>query len=152
MVWGLDWSFERRKYVWQCLHWEILCPCRCKQPVGIVVEMDRILRPGGWAIIRDKVEILDPLEVILRSLHWEIHMTYAKDKEGIICAQKTTWRPWSYSEVARLQINSYGIPVRVLGKFQSFRVQIFIPWSAIPLLLTYRKPSCHASSLLQLQF
>eukprot|EP00268_Persea_americana_P043292 TRINITY_DN4348_c1_g2_i3.p1 TRINITY_DN4348_c1_g2~~TRINITY_DN4348_c1_g2_i3.p1 ORF type:complete len:718 (+),score=178.65 TRINITY_DN4348_c1_g2_i3:1273-3426(+) len=66
---------------------------RCKQPVGIVVEMDRLLRPGGWAIIRDKVEILDPLEVILRSLHWEIHMTYAKDKEGIICAQKTMWRP-----------------------------------------------------------
>ncbi|KAF9609836.1 hypothetical protein IFM89_018778 [Coptis chinensis] len=65
---------------------------RCKQPVGIVVEMDRILRPGGWAIIRDKLEILDPLEVILRSLNWEIRMTYAQDKEGIICAQKTIWR------------------------------------------------------------
>ncbi|OMO87573.1 putative S-adenosyl-L-methionine-dependent methyltransferase protein [Corchorus capsularis] len=36
---------------------------RCKQPVSIVVEMDRILRPGGWVIVRDKVEILDPLEV-----------------------------------------------------------------------------------------
>ncbi|KAK9164141.1 hypothetical protein Syun_005043 [Stephania yunnanensis] len=66
---------------------------RCKHPVGIVVEMDRILRPGGWAIIRDKVTILDPLESILRSLQWEIIMTFAKDKEGIICAQKTTWRP-----------------------------------------------------------
>lgn len=66
---------------------------RCKQPVGIVVEMDRILRPGGWAILRDKVEILDPIEVILRSLHWEIRMTYAQDKEGILCAQKTMWRP-----------------------------------------------------------
>ncbi|KAF5468474.1 hypothetical protein F2P56_012622 [Juglans regia] len=66
---------------------------RCKQPVSIVVEMDRILRPGGWAIIREKVEILDPLEGILRSLHWEIRMTYAQDKEGIICAQKTQWRP-----------------------------------------------------------
>ncbi|GMY28428.1 probable methyltransferase PMT28 [Fagus crenata] len=66
---------------------------RCKQPASIVVEMDRILRPGGWTIIRDKVEILDPLEGILRSLHWEIRMTYAQDKEGIICAQKTLWRP-----------------------------------------------------------
>ncbi|KAF8377939.1 hypothetical protein HHK36_031328 [Tetracentron sinense] len=66
---------------------------RCKQPVGIVVEMDRLLRPGGWAIIRDKMEILDPLEGILRSLHWEIRMTYAQDKEGVICAQKTMWRP-----------------------------------------------------------
>lgn len=66
---------------------------RCKHPVAIVVEMDRVLRPGGWAIIREKVEILNPLEEILRSLHWDIRMTYAQDKEGIICAQKTTWRP-----------------------------------------------------------
>ncbi|XP_027330888.1 probable methyltransferase PMT28 [Abrus precatorius] len=66
---------------------------RCKQPVSIVVEMDRILRPGGWTIIRDKVEILNPLEEILRSMQWEIRMTFAQDKEGIICAQKTMWRP-----------------------------------------------------------
>ncbi|KAL0325741.1 UNVERIFIED_CONTAM: putative methyltransferase PMT28 [Sesamum radiatum] len=66
---------------------------RCKQPIVIVVEMDRILRPGGWAIVRDKVEILNPLEEILRSLHWEIRMTFAQDKEGILCAQKTMWRP-----------------------------------------------------------
>ncbi|KAL2458098.1 putative methyltransferase PMT28 [Forsythia ovata] len=66
---------------------------RCKQPVVIVVEMDRILRPGGWAIIRDKAEILDPLEGTLRSLHWEIRMTFRQDKEGILCAQKTMWRP-----------------------------------------------------------
>ncbi|KAL6894176.1 hypothetical protein ACP4OV_008274 [Aristida adscensionis] len=66
---------------------------RCKQPVAIVVEMDRILRPGGWAIIRDKPEILDPLETILKSLHWEIVMTFRKDKEGIMSVKKTTWRP-----------------------------------------------------------
>ncbi|KAK1288959.1 putative methyltransferase PMT28 [Acorus calamus] len=66
---------------------------RCNKPVGIVVEMDRLLRPGGWAIVREKQEILNPLEAILRSLHWEIRMTFSKDKEGIICAQKTTWRP-----------------------------------------------------------
>lgn len=66
---------------------------RCKHPVSIVVEMDRILRPGGWVVVRDKVEILDPLEAILRSLRWEIRMTYSQNKEGIICAQKTIWRP-----------------------------------------------------------
>ncbi|KAL3639188.1 hypothetical protein CASFOL_017095 [Castilleja foliolosa] len=66
---------------------------RCKQAIVIVVEMDRILRPGGWAIIRDKVEILNPLEEILRSLHWEIRMTFAQNREGILCAQKTIWRP-----------------------------------------------------------
>lgn len=61
--------------------------------MGIVVEMDRVVRPGGWVIIRDKVVILNPLREILKSLHWEIRMTYAKEKEGIICAQKTAWRP-----------------------------------------------------------
>ena len=61
--------------------------------MGIVVEMDRILRPGGWVIVRDKVIILDPLEGILRSLKWDIRMTFAKDKEGILVAQKTSWRP-----------------------------------------------------------
>lgn len=66
---------------------------RCRYPVGIVVEMDRILRPGGWAIVRDKVEILVPLEGILRSLNWEIRMTFAQGKEGILAAQKTMWRP-----------------------------------------------------------
>ncbi|GFZ10317.1 S-adenosyl-L-methionine-dependent methyltransferases superfamily protein [Actinidia rufa] len=66
---------------------------RCKQPVAIVVEMDRLLRPGGWAILRDKVEILDPLEGIFRTLHWEIRMTYNQDKEGLMCVQKTPWRP-----------------------------------------------------------
>ncbi|KAK4751403.1 hypothetical protein SAY87_004885 [Trapa incisa] len=66
---------------------------RCKQPAAIVVEMDRILRPGGWIIVRDKVEILDPLEGILRSMHWEIRLTYNQEKEGILCAQKTLWRP-----------------------------------------------------------
>ncbi|KAH1212056.1 putative methyltransferase PMT28 [Glycine max] len=55
---------------------------RCKQPVTIVVEVDRILRPGGWIIIRDKVEILNPLEEILKSMQWEIRMTFAQDKEG----------------------------------------------------------------------
>ncbi|KAJ8762394.1 hypothetical protein K2173_007554 [Erythroxylum novogranatense] len=66
---------------------------RCKQPVSIIVEMDRVLRPGGWAIMRDKVAILDPLEGILKSLHWDIRLTYYQDKEGLLCAQKTLWRP-----------------------------------------------------------
>lgn len=66
---------------------------RCNQPVAIVVEMDRILRPGGWIIVRDKLVILEPLEGIFRSLNWDIRMTFAQGKEGILVAQKTTWRP-----------------------------------------------------------
>lgn len=66
---------------------------RCNQPVAIVVEMDRMLRPGGYVIVRDKLVILEPLEGIFRSLNWDIRMTFAQDKEGILVAQKTIWRP-----------------------------------------------------------
>lgn len=65
---------------------------RCRQAVSIVVEMDRILRPGGWAIIRDKAQILKSLEAIFKSLHWEIRVTFVQEKEGILCVQKTMWR------------------------------------------------------------
>ncbi|KAK1407493.1 hypothetical protein QVD17_39109 [Tagetes erecta] len=66
---------------------------RCKKAVTIVVEMDRILRPGGWAIIRDKEPILKSLEEIFKSLHWEIRLTFVQNQEGILCVQKTMWRP-----------------------------------------------------------
>lgn len=66
---------------------------RCRQAVSIVVEMDRILRPGGWAIIRDKAQILKSLEKIFKSLQWEIRVTFVQEKEGILCIQKTMWRP-----------------------------------------------------------
>lgn len=66
---------------------------RCKKAATIVVEMDRILRPGGWAIIRDKGPILKSLETIFKSLNWEIRMTFVQNKEGILCVQKTMWRP-----------------------------------------------------------
>ncbi|KAL8244214.1 hypothetical protein R6Q59_010472 [Mikania micrantha] len=66
---------------------------RCKKAVSVIVEIDRILRPGGWAIIRDKAEILKPLEAIFKSLHWEIRLTFVQNKEGILCVQKTMWKP-----------------------------------------------------------
>ncbi|KAG8061107.1 hypothetical protein GUJ93_ZPchr0003g18514 [Zizania palustris] len=93
-----DWCepFSTYPRSYDLLHLDHVFSClknRCKQPVSIVVEMDRILRPGGWAIIREKLEILEPLEKILRSLHWEIVMTFRKDKEGIMSVKKTTWRP-----------------------------------------------------------
>lgn len=66
---------------------------RCRRAASIVVEMDRIIRPGGWAIIRDKAAILKSLEEIFKSLHWEIRMTFVQNKEGILCVQKTMWRP-----------------------------------------------------------
>ncbi|GAB2287235.1 hypothetical protein Dimus_021617 [Dionaea muscipula] len=61
--------------------------------VGLVAEVDRILRPEGKLIVRDNVVIITELESLLRAMQWEIRMTYSKDKEGLLCAQKTMWRP-----------------------------------------------------------
>lgn len=52
-----------------------------------------MLRPDGKLIVRDNVEAITELEAMLKSMHWEIRMTYSKDKEGLLCAQKSMWRP-----------------------------------------------------------
>lgn len=43
--------------------------------------------------MRDEVIIINQLEDIVKSLQWEIRLTYTKEKEGILCVQKTFWRP-----------------------------------------------------------
>ncbi|XP_055811551.1 probable methyltransferase PMT26 [Solanum dulcamara] len=65
---------------------------KCGLPT-IVAEVDRILRPGGKLIVRDKEETITELESMLKSMHYEISMTYSKDKEGLLYCQKTMWRP-----------------------------------------------------------
>ncbi|KAG0559053.1 hypothetical protein KC19_10G075100 [Ceratodon purpureus] len=61
--------------------------------VNVVMEMDRILRPDGWAIFRDKVEVLKELEDIVKSLHWDIVLAYTQGEEELLVAQKRFWRP-----------------------------------------------------------
>lgn len=61
--------------------------------MALVAEVDRILRPEGKIIIRDNVDIIGELEGIFKSLQWDIRMTYSKDKEGLLCAKKSMWRP-----------------------------------------------------------
>ncbi|EPS72708.1 hypothetical protein M569_02045, partial [Genlisea aurea] len=61
--------------------------------MALVAEVDRILRPDGTIIVRDTAETINQLESVFKSMQWIIRMTYSKNKEGLICAQKTTWRP-----------------------------------------------------------
>ncbi|GFZ09872.1 S-adenosyl-L-methionine-dependent methyltransferases superfamily protein [Actinidia rufa] len=65
---------------------------RCKLR-AVVAEIDRILRPDGHLIVRDKVETIGEIESLAKSLHWKIRLTYSKDNEGLLCVQKTMWRP-----------------------------------------------------------
>jgi len=60
---------------------------------AVLAEADRILRPEGKLIVRDTVEIIEEVESMVRSLQWKVRMTYSKDKEGLLCVQKSMWRP-----------------------------------------------------------
>ncbi|KAF7130639.1 hypothetical protein RHSIM_Rhsim10G0132300 [Rhododendron simsii] len=68
--------------------------------MAVVAEADRILRPEGRLIVRDKVETINELESLLKSMHWEIPFKYSKDNEGLLCAQKTLWRPTEVETIA----------------------------------------------------
>ncbi|KAJ6840417.1 putative methyltransferase PMT24 isoform X2 [Iris pallida] len=69
---------------------------RCKI-LPTVVEIDRIVRPGGKLIVRDESGTVSELETLLKSLHWEIRLTFSKNQEGILCAEKSDWRPEKHS-------------------------------------------------------
>lgn len=59
----------------------------------MLAEVDRVTRPGGKLIVRDDSTTIDEVENLLKSLHWEVHLTFSKNQEGILSAQKTNWRP-----------------------------------------------------------
>ncbi|KAF0888181.1 hypothetical protein E2562_010869 [Oryza meyeriana var. granulata] len=65
---------------------------RCKL-LPVMVEVDRILRPEGKLIVRDDHETAKEVESIARSLQWEVRMMVSKQGEGLLCLEKTMWRP-----------------------------------------------------------
>ncbi|KAK4256813.1 hypothetical protein QN277_006490 [Acacia crassicarpa] len=60
---------------------------------GVVAEVDRILRPSGKFLVRDKSETIQEIEEIVKSLHWKILTSNSNDKNGFLGAEKSTWRP-----------------------------------------------------------
>ncbi|KAF7019716.1 unnamed protein product [Triticum aestivum] len=65
---------------------------RC-QLLGVIVEVDRIVRPEGRLIVRDDMETIREVESIVKSLHWEVRLSYSQENEGLLFVQKTMWRP-----------------------------------------------------------
>ncbi|KAM7266347.1 hypothetical protein ACFE04_004244 [Oxalis oulophora] len=61
--------------------------------VAVFAEVDRILRPEGKLIVRDNAETISEIESMAKSIQWDIRMIYSKDDEGLLCVQKTYWRP-----------------------------------------------------------
>ncbi|XLR06854.1 hypothetical protein S83_034792, partial [Arachis hypogaea] len=63
----------------------------------VIVEVDRIVRPGGSLVVRDESNAISEVESLLKSLHWEV--TLSKDQEGVLFAKKGYWRPTSFVSV-----------------------------------------------------
>lgn len=61
--------------------------------MGVMAEVDRILRPEGSLIVRDNAETIAEIESMAKSLQWKIKFTFTKDEEGLLCVRKTRWRP-----------------------------------------------------------
>jgi len=71
----------------------IFSGCRCNF-VAVMAEVDRILRPETWLIVRDDAETLSEVESMAKSLQWRIKFSHFGDNdEGLLCVQKTMWRP-----------------------------------------------------------
>ncbi|XP_039844800.1 probable methyltransferase PMT24 [Panicum virgatum] len=66
----------------------------------VVVEVDRIVRPGGGIIVRDEAGAVGEVEKLLRSLHWDVRLTFSKNDQGVLYAEKSDWRPELVEEPA----------------------------------------------------
>lgn len=92
-----DWceSFNTYPRTYDLLHADHLfsdLTSRCNL-VDTILEMDRILRPQGWVIVRDTAMIVKQLLPVMQSLHWRTNIKITQTEENLIVAQKRSWRP-----------------------------------------------------------
>ncbi|KAJ3669044.1 hypothetical protein LUZ60_010994 [Juncus effusus] len=88
-----DWceSFNTYPRTYDLIHSSFLfqnLTSRCDM-VEVVVEMDRILRPGKWVLVQDELIILKKVKGILVSLHYEINIF----NQRFLVGKKGFWRP-----------------------------------------------------------
>ncbi|KAL3521249.1 hypothetical protein ACH5RR_019398 [Cinchona calisaya] len=57
--------------------------------LDVVVEIDRVLRPGGTLLVQDTMEMFNELTPILNSLHWST----ALYQDQFLVGKKGFWRP-----------------------------------------------------------
>ncbi|KAL6004526.1 putative pectin methyltransferase qua3 [Asimina triloba] len=64
--------------------------------IDVMVEMDRILRPGGTALVRDLPQVIDKVGRIARAMRWtvRIHDTEPESsgREKLLVATKNFWK------------------------------------------------------------
>ncbi|XP_057738547.1 probable methyltransferase PMT23 [Arachis stenosperma] len=88
-----DWceSFNTYPRTYDLLHSSFLLEALQKRCdiMDVVVEIDRILRPEGYLVVQDSMEVIRKLGPILRSLHWSVKLY----RNQFLVAKKSFWRP-----------------------------------------------------------
>lgn len=59
----------------------------------MMAELDRILRPEGYAILRENTGNLDLIITVIRQMQWKLLKTSQENSEVLLVLQKTMWRP-----------------------------------------------------------
>ena len=80
------WGFYRVGMTRDCAFFLLYFRCDI---IDVAVEMDRILRPGGWLLVQDTIEIIDKLSPVLHSLHWSTTLYQGQ----FLVGKKDFWRP-----------------------------------------------------------
>lgn len=57
--------------------------------IDVAVEMDRILRPGGYILVQDTMEMVNKLNSVLRSMQWSTSLYQGQ----FLVGNKGFWRP-----------------------------------------------------------
>lgn len=66
----------------------------------VLLEMDRILRPSGYVIIRESDYFIDAISTIARGMKWRCETKdteYGVEKEKLLICQKKLW----YSKISQ---------------------------------------------------
>ncbi|CAN6346488.1 unnamed protein product [Urochloa humidicola] len=88
-----DWceSFNTYPRTYDLLHMSNLVGSltnRC-DIIEVSAEIDRILRPGRWFVLKDSIEMIKKMRPVLKSLHYETVIV----KQQFLVARKSFWRP-----------------------------------------------------------
>ncbi|XP_057804649.1 probable methyltransferase PMT23 [Salvia miltiorrhiza] len=88
-----DWceSFNTYPRTYDLLHSSFLFANLSKRcdVIEVAAEMDRILRPDGYLLVQDTVEMLNKIAPILKSLHWTVNL----HQDQFLVGKKGFWRP-----------------------------------------------------------
>ncbi|KAL3524006.1 hypothetical protein ACH5RR_016840 [Cinchona calisaya] len=57
--------------------------------IDVLVEVDRVLRPGGILLVQDTIEMITKVRSILETLHWSTTV----QQEQFLVGEKGFWRP-----------------------------------------------------------